>query len=87
MLQALVGVAQFFFPVIIFGSVDGGKRIYKYHRWAGYALLLLETALFLAATQTGALEIPTWSVVLSFILILSGLGARIRKHKLGLGTR
>lgn len=85
-LQAFVGVAQFFLPVTIFGSVDGGKRIYKYHRWSGYVLLLLETALFLAATQIGILAIPTWSVVLTFILILLGLGTRIKKRKLGLGN-
>ncbi|OQE28566.1 hypothetical protein PENSTE_c003G03312 [Penicillium steckii] len=64
-LQALVGIAQFFFPVTVFGSVDAGKRIYKYHRWSGYVLLLLETALVLAATQTGALAIPTWLLIQS----------------------
>lgn len=86
-LQALVGVAQFFLPVTIFGSIDGGKRIYKYHRWAGYALLLLETATVVAATQTGALNIPTWTIILALIITVLGLGSRVKKHKLGLGTR
>lgn len=82
-LQALVGIAQFFFPVSVFGSVDAGKRMYKYHRWTGYVLLLLETALVLAATQTGALAIPTWSVVLTLLIILAGIAPRIKKQKLG----
>jgi len=81
--QALVGIAQFFVPVSVFGSVDAGKRIYKYHRWSGYVLLLLETALVLAATQTGALAIPTWSVVLTLLIVLAGIGPRIKKQKLG----
>lgn len=86
-LQALVGVAQFFLPVTIFGSVDGGKRIYKYHRWAGYALLLLEAATVVAATQMGTLNKPTWSIILALIITVLGLGSRVKKHKLGLGTR
>lgn len=87
-LQALVGVIQYSLPVTILGSVDAGKRVYKYHRWTGYVLLLLESATVLAATQTGfnlaALRIPVWAVVVALILTLAGVGARIKKHKLGL---
>jgi hypothetical protein len=87
-LQALVGIFQFFVPVTVFGSVDGGKRIYKYHRWSGYVLLLLEMATVVAATQTSyniaAIHIPLWGVLVSVVLILAGKGARIKKHKLGL---
>jgi hypothetical protein len=88
-LQASFGVIQFFFPVPILGSVDAGKRVYKYHRWTGYVLLLLEVSTVLAATQTpynlNAIHIPTWGVAIAVILILLGVGARIRKGKLGLG--
>ncbi|KAJ5493205.1 hypothetical protein N7539_001951 [Penicillium diatomitis] len=88
-LQALVGVIQYFFPVTVLGSVDAGKRIYKYHRWTGYVLLLLEVATVLAATQTGfnvnAIHIPTWIVVVAVALVLVGVGARIKVRKLGLG--
>lgn len=87
-LQALFGVFQFFVPVTVFGSVDAGKRIYKYHRWGGYVLLLLEMATVVAATQTTynitAIHISLWGVIVSVFLILSGVGARIKKHKLGL---
>ncbi|CAG8235091.1 unnamed protein product [Penicillium olsonii] len=87
-LQALVGVFQYFVPVTVFGSVDAGKLIYKYHRWSGYVLLLLEMATVVAATQTGynlaAIHIPLWGVLVSIVLVLAGVGARIKKHKLGL---
>ncbi|KAJ5941217.1 hypothetical protein N7516_001385 [Penicillium verrucosum] len=87
-LQAVVGVLQYFLPVIVFGSVDAGKRIYKYHRWSGYVLLLLEVATVVAATQTTynviAIHIPLWGVLVSVVFILGGVGARIKKHKLGL---
>lgn len=87
-LQAVVGVIQYFAPVTVLGSVDAGKRIYKYHRWSGYVLLLLEMATIVAATQTTynlmAIHIPLWGVVVAAIFILAGVGARIKKHKLGL---
>lgn len=87
-LQAVVGVVQYFFPVTIFGSVNAGKRIYKYHRWSGYVLLLLEMATVVAATQTtfnvNVIHIPLWGVLIAIVLILAGVGARIKKHKLGL---
>jgi hypothetical protein len=87
-LQAVVGVIQYFLPTILLGSVDAGKRIYKYHRWSGYVLLLLEIATVVAAIQTTynvmAIQIPLWGVLVAIVLILSGVGARIKKHKLGL---
>ncbi|CEJ56323.1 hypothetical protein PMG11_02531 [Penicillium brasilianum] len=87
-LQASFGVIQFFFPVTVLGSVDAGKRVYKYHRWAGYVLLLLEVSTVLAATQTpynlNAIHIPTGGVVAAVILTLLGVGARVKKAKLGL---
>ncbi|KAJ5683762.1 uncharacterized protein N7477_000107 [Penicillium maclennaniae] len=87
-LQALVGVVQFFLPATILGSVETGKQIYKYHRWAGYVLLLLESATVVAATRTdynlAAIGIPTWLVVIALLVTLSGIGARVKPYKLGL---
>ncbi|PYH93633.1 cytochrome b561 [Aspergillus ellipticus CBS 707.79] len=87
-LQALGGVVQYFLPVQILGSVDRGKSLYKYHRHSGYTLLLLELATVVAATQTtynlNILSIPLWGILLASVLIVLGLGARIKKHKLGL---
>jgi hypothetical protein len=87
-LQALVGIAQFSLPVTLLGSVDAGKRIYKYHRRTGYVLLLLESATIVAATRTdynlAVLGIPTWAVLVAILITLLGVGARIKKQKLGL---
>lgn len=87
-LQAIGGVAQYFLPTLVFGSVDRGKRIYKYHRLSGYALLILELATFSFAIYTGYnvnfSKIPLAPVLVSSFLVLLGLGLRVRKQKLGL---
>jgi heme A synthase len=86
-LQALVGIAQYFFPVTLFGSVEKGKTVYKYHRISGYTLLVLELATIAAATQTdynkNVLGIQLWVVLVTAVLVILGVGARIKKHKLG----
>ncbi|KAF9893088.1 Serine--tRNA ligase, mitochondrial [Aspergillus nanangensis] len=51
-LQALGGVVQYFLPAQILGSLERGKRLYKYHRLSGYLLLVLELATVAAATRT-----------------------------------
>lgn len=86
--QALIGVTQYFLPRMILGSVDAGKKVYKYHRWIGYALLILELATVAAATRTtynlDTLQIQLWAVLVAAILVIAGVGARVRKHKLGI---
>ncbi|EEQ84264.1 cytochrome b561 [Blastomyces dermatitidis ER-3] len=85
-LQALVGAAQYFYPTFAFGSVDNGKKIYKYHRVSGYVLLVLELATVAAATQTDynmtTLHIKLWAVLVAAVLVLAGVGARIKKQKM-----
>lgn len=79
---------QYFFPVQVLGSVDSGRKMYKYHRASGYALLILELATLMAATRTAfnvsSLHIPLWGVTASSLLVLGGVAARIKKHKMGL---
>lgn len=88
LLQALLGVTQYFLPRKVLGSVDAGKSLYKYHRWYGYTLLLLELATVAAATRTTynltTLHIQLWTVLVAAVLVAAGVGARVRKHKLGL---
>jgi uncharacterized membrane protein len=83
-----VGVAQFYLPKPIFGSVENGAKFYKYHRISGYVLLVLELATISAATQTDfnkdVLHVPLWVVLVTAVLVILGVGSRIRKHKLGL---
>lgn len=87
-LQALGGLTQYFFPVWTLGSVARGKSMYKYHRALGYTLLILELGSIIAAMQTpfnvNYLHIPFWGVVVTSVLVVAGLGARIKKHKLGI---
>jgi uncharacterized membrane protein len=86
-LQALVGVAQFWLPKTIFGSIENAEKIYKYHRISGYVLLILELATISAATQTDCnkniFHIKLWAVLVAAVLVILGVGARIKKHKLG----
>ncbi|EEP82383.1 predicted protein [Uncinocarpus reesii 1704] len=85
-LQAAVGVAQYFFPARVFGSVDAGKSVYKWHRLGGYVVFVVELATIAAATQTdynrSVLHIRLWTVLLSALLVVAGLYARIKRHKL-----
>jgi len=85
--QALVGFAQFYIPAQIFGSVDKGKAIYKYHRMLGYLILVMMLATVCAATQTGfnknVLHIRLWAVIVASVLVLVGVVPRIKKSKFG----
>ena len=86
-LQALVGITQFYTPGI-YGSVENAKAIWKYHRASGYVVLPLSLATVCAATQVHfnieTLHIQLWSVVVTSVLIVVGIGARIHLSKLGL---
>jgi len=88
MLQAAVGVAQYFLPVQIFGSVENGRKVYRWHRMSGYLLLLLELATIAASTKTyfnkAELHIPFSAILAGAVLVVAGVGARIKKRKLGI---
>lgn len=80
-------MAQYFVPSV-FGSEDKAKSIYKYHRWAGYAVLALMFGTVNAATQTTynltTLHIEWKAILLATILVILGVAPRIHKQKLGL---
>jgi hypothetical protein len=86
-LQALIGFSQFYVPNQVFGSVEKGKAIYKYHRMSGYVILVMALATICAATQTPfnakVLHIKLWAVIVAGILVLLGVIPRIKKSKLG----
>ncbi|TKX21584.1 hypothetical protein C1H76_6080 [Elsinoe australis] len=85
-LQAIVGITMYFTPNL-YGSVDNAKSLYKYHRMSGYVALTLLLATVCAATYTdfnkNVLKMQLWAVVVSSVLVLVGVGARIKKSKLG----
>jgi len=86
LVQAGVGVLQFFYPQV-FGGVDNAKKIYKYHRMSGYFIFILSLATICAATWTSynlnVLKIHHWAVITASVILVAGLGARIKKAKLG----
>ncbi|KAI9882026.1 MAG: hypothetical protein M1823_006250 [Watsoniomyces obsoletus] len=85
--QALVGVTQFYTPSL-YGGVNNAKKIYKYHRMSGYVVLVMALATVAAATQTdynqGVLHIRLWAVLVAAVLVLAGVVPRIKKQKIGL---
>jgi len=85
-LQALVGVAQFFLPGL-FGGVENAKKMYKYHRVGGYITSVVMLMTICAATFTtfnvNVLGIQLWAVVVASVLVLIGVVPRIRLSKFG----
>ncbi|KIV95151.1 hypothetical protein PV10_02833 [Exophiala mesophila] len=86
-IQWLVGLAQFFTPNLVFGSVDKAKSVYKYHRISGYVLTVLFLVVVALATDTAfnhnVLHMKLWAVLVSSALVLIGVVPRIKKRKLG----
>ncbi|KAK5115467.1 hypothetical protein LTR62_001126 [Meristemomyces frigidus] len=85
-LQALVGITQFFTPAI-YGGVENAKALYKYHRVGGYVTLLVMLATVCAATQTtfnvNVLGMQLWAVVVAAVVVVLGVGARVKIGKFG----
>jgi len=85
-IQATVGFTQYFLPGL-YGSEGNAKAVYKYHRVSGYAILLLMLATVCAATQTGfnenVLQMQLWAVVVASVIVVVGIGARIKLSKFG----
>lgn len=83
----LVGLAQFWAPVLVFGSVERAKTVYKYHRIAGYFTLGLISFTILLALDSdynhNVLHIPYWLIVPAVALIFGGLISGLKLAKLG----
>ncbi|KAG6152694.1 hypothetical protein E4U37_003610 [Claviceps purpurea] len=88
--QYLVGFTMWATPGL-YGGVDNAKKLYKYHRYGGYVVLVLLLTAVCTAMKTdyvvGVLGIGVWGVVVSAVLVLVGVLPRIQKQKLGLGVR
>lgn len=72
---------------MVYNSVEGAKRVYKWHRWSGYVGLVMGLATVCAATQTETggevLGIRLWAVVVTGALVVVGVGARVKRGKMG----
>jgi hypothetical protein len=90
LVQALGGAAQFFFPMLVFGTEERANSVYKFHRIGGYIIVALLTARVSAATwidyNLTTLKIHHWSIITASVILLAGLYARVQKSKLGFGS-
>lgn len=86
LLQAIVGVTQYFTPGL-YGGEEKAKALYKYHRVWGYVTLVVMLATLCAATQTTFgekyLEMQLWAVVTASVIVLVGVVPRVRLSKFG----
>ncbi|KAL2259084.1 hypothetical protein VTK26DRAFT_7366 [Humicola hyalothermophila] len=91
LLQYLFGLAIYVFPATVFGTVERGKSLWKYHRMAGYLLLALLLATVAAAAETdynhAVLHVRLWGVLVAEVLVLAGVAARVHVGKMGFGSR
>ena len=87
LLQALVGFTQYFTPGV-YGGVENAKKVYKWHRRAGYVILPLGLATVCAASETyyakKVLGIQLWATIVASVLVLTGVLPRVKLQKLGL---
>lgn len=86
LIQTVVGITQYFTPGL-YGGMDNAKSLYKYHRVSGYVILVLMLVTVCAATQTpfnqNSLHIQLWAVIVASVLVVLGVGARIKPYKFG----
>ncbi|KAL2160019.1 hypothetical protein VTH06DRAFT_1674 [Thermothelomyces fergusii] len=85
-LQYIFGFTIWAVPAL-YGGEDAAKRLWKYHRWVGYAALVLLLATVAAAAETeytkNVLRIRLWAVLVAEALIAVGVFPRVHLRKLG----
>lgn len=85
-LQYAVGLSMWAFPAL-YGGEERAKRVWKYHRIAGYVIYLLLLGTVTAATFTPyaskVLELKTWSVAVAAGLCVVGVYPRVSLTKFG----
>lgn len=86
-IQATVGFTQYYTPSL-YGGVSNAKKVYKYHRMAGYAGLVMFLATVCAAADTdfnrNVLGMRMWVLIVASLLVLAGVLPRVRLSKFGL---
>ncbi|KAF1973416.1 hypothetical protein BU23DRAFT_554404 [Bimuria novae-zelandiae CBS 107.79] len=86
-LQAVVGVTQYYTPSV-YGGEEKAKKVWKYHRAAGYVIATVGLATVCAASWTtyslNVAHVQHWAVITASVLVLLGVVPRIRLQKLGL---
>lgn len=89
LLHYLFGISIWAVPSL-YGGYDEARALYKYHRWAGYTVLLLLVATILSAIETpynhNVLKLKWWSTAVPIFLAAAAILSRAKKHKLGLAA-
>ncbi|KAJ4416829.1 hypothetical protein N0V85_002111 [Neurospora sp. IMI 360204] len=87
--QYVFGICIWAVPAV-FGGEEKAKSLWKYHRCAGYVLLVLVLATVGAAADTdyskGVLKIKGWTFGLGIALVVLGVFPRVQLRKLGINT-
>ncbi|KAF2012270.1 hypothetical protein BU24DRAFT_495320 [Aaosphaeria arxii CBS 175.79] len=85
-LQVVVGVTQYWVPSV-YGGEERARGVWKYHRVGGYVTLGVGVGTVVAASWTdynvNVLGVRHWGVILAGVLVVLGVGARVRLAKLG----
>ncbi|KAI0479102.1 eukaryotic cytochrome b561-domain-containing protein [Xylariaceae sp. FL0804] len=85
--QYAVGFTMFNVPKL-YGGEAQAKKVWKYHRASGYALLLVLMATVTSAVKTdfnqNVLGLKLWAMIIIMVLVVVGVYPRIKKQKLGL---
>lgn len=85
--QYLFGATIWLTPAV-WGGEEPARQLWKYHRYAGYGLLVLLLATAAAAAETdynkAVLGIRLWTVLVAEVLIVVGVFPRIQLSKLGI---
>ncbi|KAG2223536.1 hypothetical protein INT45_000856 [Circinella minor] len=89
--QGLFGITMAYFPNFVFGSIDKGKSLWKFHRITGYLFLILVwvTAELGIRTPLMITFMPTPNMIaghwVALVLVVIGITGRVRLYKWGLG--
>ncbi|KAK3488355.1 eukaryotic cytochrome b561-domain-containing protein [Neurospora crassa] len=85
--QYVFGICIWAVPAVL-GGEEKAKSLWKYHRYAGYGLLVLVLATVAAAADTdysrNVLKIKGWTFGLGSALVVLGVYPRVQLRKLGI---
>ncbi|EME42189.1 hypothetical protein DOTSEDRAFT_73118 [Dothistroma septosporum NZE10] len=86
LLQAVVGITQYFLPGL-YGGEEQAKSVWKYHRAGGYVTAVVMLATICLASTTdfnkNVLKMQLWALVVASVVVLVGVVPRIRLSKFG----
>lgn len=87
-LVMLVGMSMYWFGEKVFGSVDQAKSFYKYHRLAGYFILLLSSITVTLATDSdfnhNVMHLSPLVVGIGLLMVVYGIFTQIQPQKIKL---